>query len=35
MKKYKFKKKCDEMINEEKLACIRYFPEEAKQDKDW
>ena len=33
MNKYKLKKKWDEMINEEKLACIRYFPEEAKQDK--
>ena len=35
MKEYKFKKKWDEMTKDEKLVCIRYFPEEAKGDKDW
>ncbi len=35
MNKYKFKKTWDEMGDGEKLACIRYFPEKAKQDDDW
>jgi len=34
MKQYNFKKTWDEMDDEEKLACVTYFPEEAKGDKD-